>query len=171
MRQALGSDPNPGIVVLVRAKDGGRLDTKSPAVRAEVARLTRAASGRPATWDGWSTRLAQPREGQGLIAADGRSLILSAGLSVVDIEHKGGIAAHEARRRVHSTLLDVSMTGYAPGFKDVNDQTRKDLNKAELIAFPALTLLLLLVFRGVVAAAVPLLLGVLSIVGSCSSCG
>ena len=80
--------------------------------------------------------LAQPREGQGLIAADGRSLILSAGLSVVDIEDKGGIAAHEARKRVHSTQLDVAMTGYAPGFKDVNDQTRKDLTKAELIAFP-----------------------------------
>ena len=58
------------------------------------------------------------------------------------------------------------MTGYAPGFKDVNDQTRKDLTKAELIAFPLLALLLLLVFRGVVAAAVPLLLGVLSIVGT-----
>jgi uncharacterized membrane protein YdfJ with MMPL/SSD domain len=165
VRQALGSDPNPGIVVLVRAKGGGRLDTKSPAVRAEVARLAR---------DLAQTRyvgrvvnpLAQPRAGQGLVAADGRSLILSAGLSVADIEDKGGIAAQDARRRVHSTLLDVSMTGYAPGFKDVNDQTRKDLNRAELIAFPALTLLLLLVFRGLVAAAVPLLLGVLSIIGT-----
>ncbi len=165
VRQALGSDPNPGIVVVVRAKDGGRLDTKSPAVRAEAARLTRQLA---------QTRyvgrvinpLAQPREGQGLIAADGRSLILSAGLSVVDIEDKGGVAAQDARRRVHSTLLDVSMTGYAPGFKDVNDQTRKDLTRAELIAFPLLALLLLLVFRGAVAAAVPLLLGLLSIIGT-----
>jgi uncharacterized membrane protein YdfJ with MMPL/SSD domain len=165
VRQALGSDPNPGIVVLVRAKGGGRLDTKSPAVRAEVARLTRELAqtryvGRVVN------PLAQPRAGQGLVAADGRSVILSAGLSVADIEDKGGIAARDARRRVRSTLLDVSMTGYAPGFKDVNDQTRKDLNKAELIAFPALALLLLLVFRGVVAAAVPLLLGVLSIIGT-----
>jgi putative drug exporter of the RND superfamily len=165
VRQALGSDPNPGVVVLVRAKDGGQLDTKSPAVRAEVARLTRELQG--TRYIGRVVNpLAQPREGQGLIAADGRSLILSAGLSVVDIEQKGGIAAHEARKRVHSTQLDVAMTGYAPGFKDVNDQTRKDLTKAELIAFPALTLLLLLVFRGVIAAAVPLLLGVLSIVGT-----
>ncbi len=98
VRKALGSDPNPGIVVLVRAKDGGRLDTKSPAVRAEVARLTRQLE--QARYVGRVVNpLAQPREGQGLIAADGRSLILSAGLAVVDIEDKGGIAAQDARER------------------------------------------------------------------------
>ena len=58
------------------------------------------------------------------------------------------------------------MGGYAAGFNEINDQTRKDLTKAELIAFPMLALLLLFVFRGVVAAAIPLLLGVISIVGT-----
>ena len=51
------------------------------------------------------------------------------------------------------------MGGYAAGFNETNDQTRKDLTKAELIAFPILALLLLFVFRGVVAAAIPLLIG------------
>ena len=58
------------------------------------------------------------------------------------------------------------MGGFAAGFNETNDQTRKDLTKAELIAFPILALLLLFVFRGVVAAAIPLLLGVISIVGT-----
>ena len=58
------------------------------------------------------------------------------------------------------------MTGFAPSFNEVNDQTRTDLTKAELIAFPALALLLLLVFRGVVAASIPLLIGGISIVGT-----
>ena len=58
------------------------------------------------------------------------------------------------------------MGGYAAGFNETNDQTREDLTKAELIAFPILALLLLFVFRGVVAAAIPLLLGVISIVGT-----
>ncbi len=49
---------------------------------------------------------------------------------------------------MRSTQLDVAMTGYATGFNDVNDQTRKDLTKAELIAFPALAILLLLVSAG-----------------------
>ena len=53
-----------------------------------------------------------------------------------------------------------------PSFNEVNDQTRKDLTNAELIAFPVLAILLLIVFRSVVAAAVPLLIGVLSIVGT-----
>ena len=58
------------------------------------------------------------------------------------------------------------MGGYAPSFNEVNDQTKTDLTKAELIAFPILALLLLLVFRGVVAAGIPLLIGGISIVGT-----
>ena len=58
------------------------------------------------------------------------------------------------------------MGGFAAGFNETNDQTRKDLTKAELIAFPILALLLLFVFRGVVAASIPLLIGVISIVGT-----
>ena len=64
------------------------------------------------------------------------------------------------------TSLDVGLGGFAPSFNEVNDQTREDLTKAELIAFPALTVLLLLVFRGVIAAAIPLLIGVFSILGT-----
>jgi RND superfamily putative drug exporter len=58
------------------------------------------------------------------------------------------------------------MGGFAPSFNEVNDQTRRDLTKAELIAFPVLTILLLIVFRGVIAAGIPLLIGVVSILGA-----
>jgi RND superfamily putative drug exporter len=37
--ESLGYNPSPGIVVLVRAPDGGRLDVRDPAVRREVDRL------------------------------------------------------------------------------------------------------------------------------------
>src|SRR5262245_12346777 len=40
LRGALGYDPNPGLVVVVRAPGGGQLDVDDPAVRAEVARLS-----------------------------------------------------------------------------------------------------------------------------------
>ena len=46
------------------------------------------------------------------------------------------------------------------------DQTREDLTKAELIAFPLLAIMLLVVFRGVIAAAIPLVIGVVSILGT-----
>jgi uncharacterized membrane protein YdfJ with MMPL/SSD domain len=165
LRDSVGYDPNPGIVLLVRARDGGRLDVRSPAVRREVARISRGLAeakhvGRVVD------PLADPRRNRQLIARDGRSLVISGHLAVQDIEDLGGEAAEDAKPRVESRLVDVSMGGFAPSFNEVNDQTREDLTNAELIAFPALTILLLLVFRGVVAAAIPLLIGGLSIAGT-----
>ena len=101
-----------------------------------------------------------------LIARDGKSLAIAGYLSTEDIEDKGGIAAEAVEPLVASSSLDVSMAGFAVGFNETNDQTRTDLTKAELIAFPILALLLLFVFRGVVAAAIPLLIGGVSIVGT-----
>ena len=101
-----------------------------------------------------------------LIAADGRSLVVLGYLSTADRENAGGIAAEDVQPAVDRSRLDVSMGGFAPSFNEVNDQTKTDLTKAELIAFPLLALLLLVVFRGVAAAAIPLLIGGISIVGT-----
>jgi RND superfamily putative drug exporter len=156
LRDALGYDANPGIFVLLRAPGGGRIDLRDRATRAEVARLRSQLAGTR-----FVGRVSPP-----LPARDGRSVVLAGHLSTQDVEDEGGVAAEEAGKRVRSERLDVALGGFAPSFDEVNDQTRKDLTNAELIAFPALTVLLLLVFRGVVAAAIPLLLGVLSILGT-----
>ena len=165
LRGELGYDANPGIVILVRKPGGGELDFSSPVVRREVARL--GAELRTIEHVG---RVVNPledrRAGRGLIAADGRSLVLAGHLSTQDIENDGGEAAEDAKERVTSSRLDIGMGGFAPSFNEVNDQTRTDLTKAELIAFPILSVLLLLVFRGVIAAAIPLLIGVISILGT-----
>src|SRR6476619_532710 len=39
LRNSLGYDPNPAIVLVVRAPGGGRLDLSDPSVRSEVDRL------------------------------------------------------------------------------------------------------------------------------------
>jgi putative drug exporter of the RND superfamily len=162
---ALGYNPNPAIALVVRAPGGGRLDLASPLVRSEVARLSRGMER--VRYIGHVVDPLRDRgAGAGLIARDGRSLVVSGYLSTTDIESAGGIAAEEVRPLVESSRLDVSMGGYAPSFNEVNDQTRTDLTKAELIAFPILALLLLFFFRGVVAAAIPLLIGGVSIVGT-----
>ena len=162
---ALGYDANPGIVLVVRAPGGGKLDTGSPFVRREVGRL----SGEVAKAE-YVGRVVNPlrdrRAGAELIAADGRSLVVLGYLSTADRENAGGIAAEDVQPAVDRSRLDVSMGGFAPSFNEVNDQTKTDLTKAELIAFPLLALLLLVVFRGVVAAAIPLLIGGISIVGT-----
>ncbi len=163
LADALGYGAEPGLVVLIRAKDGGVLDTTDPAIQAEVARLADALRG-----SAYVGQVTDPLEDpvSGLVAEDGRSLVLPARLSTADLEDEGGLADESVRERVTSDIVDVGYGGFAPGFNEVNDQTRRDLTMAELIAFPLLGLLLLLVFRSVVAAAVPLILGVLSILGT-----
>jgi RND superfamily putative drug exporter len=156
LRDTLGYDANPGVVLLVRAKDGGRLDPEDAAVSAEVSRLGKALA--EAKFVG---RVEDP-----IPARDGRSLVVAGHLATQDVESDGGEAAADAKRRVTSTSLDVAFGGFATSFDEVNDQTREDLTKAEAIAFPALTVLLLLVFRGVIAALIPLAIGVVSILGT-----
>jgi RND superfamily putative drug exporter len=165
LREELGYYPSPAIVFVVRNPNGGRLDTSSPPVRREVDRLSAELAevehvGRVVN------PLRDPRAGAQLIARDGESVAIAAYLSTTDLEDAGGYAAEGAAPVAAASTLDVGMGGFAPGFNETNDQTREDLTKAELIAFPILALLLLFVFRGVVAASIPLLLGVISIIGT-----
>jgi putative drug exporter of the RND superfamily len=162
LREELGYDANPGIVLLVRDPGGGRLDLASPAVRREVDRIADQLAR--AKHVGRVTNPLEDRQASSLIAKDGRSLVIAGHLSIQDVEADGGEAAEDAKRRIGPSSLDVGMSGLATAFQEANEQVRSDLAKAELIAFPILAILLLLFFRGVVAAAIPLLIGVISIV-------
>jgi uncharacterized membrane protein YdfJ with MMPL/SSD domain len=165
LTQALGYDANPGIVLVVRAPGGGRLDVADPTVRRQVGQLSDEVA-RVENVGRVVDPLREPRAGTELIAADGQSLVVLGYLSTADREDAGGVAAEDVQPAVDRSKLDVTMGGYAPSFNEVNDQTKTDLTKAELIAFPLLALLLLVVFRGVVAAAIPLVIGGISIVGT-----
>ncbi|MDX6677721.1 MAG: hypothetical protein QOE31_1773 [Solirubrobacteraceae bacterium] len=165
LRHELGYDASPGIVVLVRNRAGGSLDVSSPAVRDEVDRI--AAALADTRYVGNVVNPLRDRRAAGaLIERDGKSLVVAAALSTQDIESDGGEAAEEARRRIGASPLQIGLGGFGVSFNEVNDETRDDLTRAELIAFPILTILLLLVFRGAIAAAIPLLLGIFSILGT-----
>lgn len=56
--------------------------------------------------------------------------------------------------------------GMTEFLRDANDQIERDIVRAEMLSLPILMVLLVLIFRGLVAAATPLLVGVLSIVGA-----
>jgi RND superfamily putative drug exporter len=165
LRDALGYDANPGLVLVVRDPDGGKLDVESAAVKREVARLSQEVA-KVEHVGHVIDPLTDRRAGARLLARDGESLVISGHLTAADVEDQGGAVAEAVAPIAESSTLDVTLTGFAAGFNDVNDQTREDLTKAELIAFPILAILLLLVFRGVIAAAIPLLIGVISIVGT-----
>ena len=238
LREELGYDANPGIVLLVRDPDGERLDLTAERTRREVARLagilrdtehvgkaidplapldrtekriSRAQQRKLAAAErkqGVALRKAQaqalqaaapglppppgppapdpPSKGEladarakeldraaqelrrdsPLIADDRRSVVITGHLATQDVEEDGGAAAEEAKKRLDSDVFEIGMGGFAPSFNEVNDQTRSDLTQAEVIAFPILTVLLLIVFRGVIAALIPLLIGVASITGT-----
>ena len=62
--------------------------------------------------------------------------------------------------------LEVEVTGFAQVFAEVGETIEADLLRAELIAIPITMLLLLFVFRGLIAAALPLAVGALSVVST-----
>ncbi len=151
LRDALGYDANATIAVLVRAPD-----IRSAAVGDEVDRLRSLMREAP------NVGLVAPP----VFAADGGSLVVGVHLDTDDLEAVGGDSATAIKDIVRESPLDIGVAGFAAGLDETAEQTRKDLTNAELIAFPALTILLLLVFRGVIASAIPLLIGVLSIIGT-----
>ncbi len=158
-----GYAADPWIVVLVTPKSGtAPLPLGSPRLRREVGSL----ATRLRSIDGVG-HVDNPLGGGSpqLIAPSRRSLLLSGFFSTTD-EDVGAAAAEQAGQRLTSPNLAVTVGGGAASFNEVNDTVRSDLVRAELIAFPLLALLLLIVFRGVVAASIPLLVGMVSVGGT-----
>jgi RND superfamily putative drug exporter len=60
--------------------------------------------------------------------------------------------------------LDVWVTGGVAIFSDLNKASERDLRRAEIITLPLLLIALLIVFGGVIAAGLPLVMGGLSVV-------
>ncbi|MGH9192980.1 MAG: MMPL family transporter, partial [Acidimicrobiales bacterium] len=67
---------------------------------------------------------------------------------------------------VDSGAIDVELGGFAQVFHEVGETIEEDLVRAETIAIPITLVLLILVFGSLVAASLPLVIGVMSIVGT-----
>jgi RND superfamily putative drug exporter len=62
--------------------------------------------------------------------------------------------------------LKLELSGEAISYADVTTQLKKDISTSETIAMPVILLLLVLVFGSLVAAGLPLIIGIFSIVGT-----
>jgi uncharacterized membrane protein YdfJ with MMPL/SSD domain len=60
----------------------------------------------------------------------------------------------------------IAVGGQAPSFAQLNETIQTDLIRAELFAFPVLFVLALLMFRSLVAATLPLVVGALSVIAT-----
>ena len=81
-------------------------------------------------------------------------------------EFKEALSHYPAvRARLHSTELAITCTGQVPFMDNFDRVLRRDLVRAEMVSLPLALLVLLLVFRTVVAAALPVGVGALAVVG------
>jgi uncharacterized membrane protein YdfJ with MMPL/SSD domain len=144
------------VVVLV---DG--VDARAPEGRTRIAALThKVERDRDVT----SVTSFLSTGARDFISRDGDATYLAVGL-----EPTGDRARQNAAERIAASLADdpyITVGGSALAERQVNTQVEQDLRTAELYAFPLLFLLSLLFFRSLVAALLPLLVGVLAIAGT-----
>ena len=71
----------------------------------------------------------------------------------------------DLRGKVQSSTLQITGTGFVPINKAFNTTLESDLQRAEVVSLPLTLILLVIIFAGLVAAGLPLGVGLLTIVG------
>ncbi|MBQ0826568.1 MMPL family transporter [Streptomyces sp. RG38] len=109
----------------------------------------------------WSLDRARP-----LRSSDGRTALV-----MVRLDGDEDTVRTTAKRLLPRTVgerdgLEITATGATAVRMDIEERSEEDLVKAELLAVPVVLVILLLVFRSVVAALLPLLVGAIAVVGS-----
>lgn len=110
-------------------------------------------------WDTGSVQRLRPKPGQALILADFHTDTRTAVNDIVP--HLNDV--------LDSTIHDpvrVTQTGYASLSRAIQDESISATRKGELLAFPFLLIILLLVFRSPIAAAIPLGFGAVTVIAS-----
>src|SRR5919106_1546009 len=153
----------PNLLLLVTAPGG---DVDEPAVAAAGQALTEelaAAEGVADVVSYWSEGNASPLRND-----DGSRALVVARVEGNDdqVEDRVTELAPRYERTAADGGVDVEVGGFAEVFHEVGDTIEEDLVRAEMIALPITLVLLILVFGSVVAASLPLVVGVMSIVGT-----
>jgi RND superfamily putative drug exporter len=152
---------SPNLVLLVKA-DSGTVDGRTLARAGQ--RLTERLAAEPGVTDVasyWSLGSPPP-----LRSTDAKDALVVARIEgdQDQIVKRGGELADELAGPIAGGHVEAG--GVGPTFHEVQKTIERDLVRAELIALPITILLLLFIFRGAVAAALPLVIGALSVVGT-----
>ncbi|OBI85539.1 MMPL family transporter [Mycobacterium asiaticum] len=152
------------MMILVTAPDGAR----SEQARAVGTDLAGQLSRSPLVYNVSSAWTAPPEAAADLISKDGKS-----GLIVVNLKGGENDAQKNAQTLSDDIVHDrdgvtVRAGGSAMEYAQINKQNQADLLVMEMIAIPFSFLVLVWVFGGLLAAALPMALGALAVVGSMS---
>ena len=148
------NDDKTDLILLFEPKDGKKVD--EPAVRTEIESLLAKVPQGLKTTSYFDTGANQ------LVTEDRTQTFATVTITSGD--------PSEAVETLRRDLKSDTVTTYVGGNKainhDVNHQVETDLSKAETLSFAVLAVLLVIVFRSFVAAALPLLLGGVAILGA-----
>jgi uncharacterized membrane protein YdfJ with MMPL/SSD domain len=146
----------PGVVVVLDRAPVAKASThrRVTALEAELRRRTDVAS----VSDYYTTH------SRDFVSSDGRKTYISVSLKPFDdkqLQEAGSEIADQLAGRP-----GITVGGAAVAQEQVNKQVEEDLRKAEMLAFPLLFLLSFIFFRSLVASLLPVMVGVLAIVGT-----
>ncbi len=148
-------------VVLVQSDD---LTIDDPEFRATVEEVTDRMSGVP-----YVENVVSPLTGDGDVSADGHAALVNFEIAGDSIEAKDRVdptlAATAAVQAAHPELV-VEQFGGASANKAINETINEDIGKAGLLSLPITLIILMLTFGSLVAAGVPLLIGITSVVAA-----
>ena len=165
----------PGVVqpasetVLVQARSGTRTVASDPEIRRAIRQVTAALGAMPKVATGIESPLA--KGGGKLISRDGRSALIMFNLAGnPDNADQTVVAAERAVTAVQAAHpgLRVAESGQASVGRAASNIISSDFRRAEVTSVPITLVLLLCVFGALIAAGIPLLLAVTSVVTAIS---
>lgn len=145
IEKATGQDAVPSIVAVMKADDDAAISGATDALKADK---------------GVAQVVGGHSMGKDFVFKDGSKTYVTA-------FYRSDASVENTTSRLVGKLdgvKGVTVGGVGPAFQQVGTQVEKDLLKAEMIAFPLLFIVALLVFRSAVAALLPILVGGLTIV-------
>ncbi len=153
IQRATGQSPNYGLVALVATTGSVQSSPQAQRLVTAVAQQLATQKGFQRAFDYPSSHLPQ------LVSRSGHETVVLAAFAT---QEDSAAAASHLRPRL--APAGVRFGGGDVAFSEINSRTSSDLEHAELLAFPILLLLSLWVFRGLIAAMMPLLVGGFAIV-------
>ena len=157
IEHATGQSAYYGVAALVPSRTDVRTD---PAAQAQAARVVALLSRQPGFQRALDYGGAGPNSHLSvLVSRNGRQTLVLAAFA--NRERSAAAVEHVAPQLAGS---GVRLGGSDVAFHEINERTSSDLARAETFALPILLLLSFWVFRGLIAAALPLLVGGFAIV-------
>ncbi len=162
-QRALGDRAGPTCVVMFRSKT---MTVDDPSFYADMGESLAPLDGDPAVASVLSPVEAPPRIGETLVSTDRHAalaiVVLRGELTTAELAYPA------VRAKIKPGKFEVSFTGELQYRLDLDGTLKHDLFIAELVSMPLALLVLLVVFRSVVAAAMPVVVGGLSVLGAVS---